>query len=116
MAQKTEEKNETREAGEAQEKRAGADETVRQGPTVRWDDSRMTSSYANVCNVTSTREEVTLLFGTNQSWHGGQQQLTVLLSNRIILNPYAAKRLSVLMNNIIREYEARFGEIKIEGA
>ena len=36
--------------------------------TLRWDDSRMTSTYANVCNVSSTREEVTLLFGTNQSW------------------------------------------------
>jgi len=115
MAQKTDEKDVTKDAAD-QEKKAGADETVRQGPTVRWDDSRMTSSYANVCNVTSTREEVTLLFGTNQSWHGGQQQLTVLLSNRIILNPYAAKRLSVLMNNIVREYESRFGEIKIEGA
>ncbi len=115
MAQKTDEKEQDKKET-PQEKKAGADDTVRQGPTVRWDDSRMTSSYANVCNVTSTREEVTLLFGTNQSWHGGQQQLTVLLSNRIILNPYAAKRLSVLMNNIVREYESRFGEIKIEGA
>lgn len=114
MAQKTDEKDVTKNET-AKEKKTGADETARQGATVRWDDSRMTSSYANVCNVTSTREEVTLLFGTNQSWHGGQQQLTVLLSNRIILNPYAAKRLSVLMNNIIREYESRFGEIKIEG-
>lgn len=115
MAQKTEEKDVTQNET-AQGKKTGEDEPARPGAKVRWDDSRMTSSYANVCNVTSTREEVTLLFGTNQSWHGGQQQLTVLLSNRIILNPYAAKRLSVLMNNIVREYEARFGEIKIEGA
>lgn len=82
--------------------------------TLRWDDSRMTSTYANVCNVSSTREEVTLLFGTNQSWHTGQPELTVQLSDRIILNPFAAKRLSMLLNNIIREYESRFGELKIE--
>jgi hypothetical protein len=82
--------------------------------TLRWDDSRMTSTYANVCNVSSTREEVTMLFGTNQSWHTGQPELTVQLTNRIILNPFAAKRLAMLLGNIIREYESRFGELKID--
>jgi hypothetical protein len=82
--------------------------------TLRWDDSKMTSTYANVCNVSSTREEVTMLFGTNQSWHTGQAELTVQLTNRIILNPFAAKRLALLLGNILREYEARFGELKID--
>jgi hypothetical protein len=82
--------------------------------TLRWDDSKMTSTYANVCNVSSTREEVTMLFGTNQSWHTGQPELTVQLTNRIILNPFAAKRLAILLGNILREYEARFGELKID--
>lgn len=82
--------------------------------TVRWDDSDMASTYANVCNVSSTREEVTLLFGTNQTWHTGQQELTILLSNRIILSPFAAKRLSGLLNNIISQYESRFGKLQTE--
>lgn len=86
-----------------------------QGTVIRWDDSKMRSTYANVCNVSSTREEVTLLFGTNQSWHTGQSELTVDLSDRIVLNPYAAKRLSVLLNGVIEEYEKRFGELSIEG-
>jgi len=38
-------------------------------PTIRWDDSNLKSSYANVCNVASTREEVVLMFGTNQAPH-----------------------------------------------
>lgn len=83
---------------------------------VRWDDSKMRSSYANVCNVSSTREEMTMLFGTNQTWHTGQAELTVELTDRIIVNPYTAKRLSLLLNNTIREYEARFGELRIEVA
>ncbi|MBN1625657.1 MAG: DUF3467 domain-containing protein [Deltaproteobacteria bacterium] len=103
MAQKQEEK----EAG--QDKKAAAGQT-----TLRWDDSKMTSTYANVCNVSSTREEVTMLFGTNQSWHTGQKELTVQLTDRIIMNPFAAKRLSILLSNIMKEYEARFGELKIE--
>ena len=89
---------------------------VKVTPNVRWDDSKMTSTYANVCNVSSTREEVTLLFGTNQSWYTGQQELAIQLSDRIILNPFAAKRLSLLLNNIIKEYESRFGELQMEQA
>ena len=85
------------------------------GPVIRWDDSKMRSTYANVCNVSSTREEVTLLFGTNQSWHTGQEELTVDLSDRIVLNPFAAKRLSMLLSGVIDEYEKRFGELSLEG-
>jgi len=32
----------------------------------------MKNSYANVCNVTSTREEVVMLFGVNRAWNRGQ--------------------------------------------
>lgn len=85
------------------------------GPKVKWDDSRMKSTYANVCNVSSTREEITLLFGLNQSWNPQQKELIIELSDRIILNPYAAKRMSTLLNNILAQYEERFGEIG-EGA
>lgn len=83
-------------------------------PTVRWDDSKMRSSYANVCNVASTREEIVLLFGVNQAWHGNVTEVTVQLTDRIILNPHAAKRLAVLLTNLVREYESRFGVVDIE--
>jgi uncharacterized protein DUF3467 len=82
--------------------------------TVRWDDTGMRSTYANVCNATSTREEVVLLFGMNQSWHGGQREVTVQLSDRIILSPFVAKRLSLLLAGVIREHEARFGPLQVE--
>ena len=58
-------------------------------PTIQWDDSDMSTSYANVCNVSSSREEVTLLFGTNQTWHTGQSEFTVKLSDRVIISPFA---------------------------
>ena len=81
---------------------------------IKWDGSKMRSSYANVCNVSSTREEVTLLFGTNQNWHAGQSELTVELSDRITLNPYAAKRLALLLTNTLNEYEKRFGTLQLD--
>ena len=87
-----------------------------QGTRVRWDDSDMSTSYANVCNVSSTREEVTLLFGTNQSWHTGQEEVVIKLSDRLILSPYAAKRLSQLLTNIVDQYEQRFGSLQTDAS
>ena len=80
-------------------------------PKVKWDDNGMKTSYANVCNVASTREEVTLLFGTNQTWHAEQKEVKVQLTDRIILSPFAAKRLVLLLGNVVAEYEKRFGTL-----
>ena len=82
-------------------------------PTINWDDSSMNSSYANVCNVSSSREEVTLLFGTNQTWHTGTQEFSIKLSDRIIISPFAAKRLLVLLQNVVGQYETRFGQLEV---
>ena len=85
-------------------------------PQVKWDDSNMSTSYANVCNVGSTREEVTLLFGTHQAWNNQQKEVAVKLSDRVILSPFAAKRLAILLSNVVGEYEKRFGKLGIEPA
>jgi Protein of unknown function (DUF3467) len=84
------------------------------GTKIKWDDSNMKSSYANVCNVSSTREEVVMLFGMNQAWNRGQKEVTIQLSDRIVISPYAAKRLSVLLENVVKEYESRFGTLNVE--
>ncbi|HEX4999610.1 MAG TPA: DUF3467 domain-containing protein [Terriglobia bacterium] len=85
-----------------------------QGMQVKWDDSNMKSSYANVCNAMSTREEVVLMFGVNQAWHAGQKEVTIQLTDRIILSPHAAKRLSMLLTNLVKQHEDRFGALNIE--
>ena len=76
----------------------------------------MKTSYANVCNVRSRREEVTLLFGTNQTWHSGMEEVSVRLSDRIILSPFAAKRLSMLLANVVGEYEKALSLERVEAA
>jgi hypothetical protein len=83
-------------------------------PKVNWDDSRMATTYANVCNVTGTREEVALLFGTNQTLYTGQKEVTVMINNRIVVSPFAAKRLHALLGEVLRQYESRFGALNIE--
>ena len=83
--------------------------------SLKWDDSKMQTTYANVVNASSTREEVSIFFGTNQTWNlPADKELSILLSDRIVLNPYAAKRLLILLSRIIKEYENRFGELKID--
>jgi hypothetical protein len=81
---------------------------------VNWDDSKMVTTFANVVNVLVTREELTLLFGMNQTWNTAQaKELTVQLSNRIVLTPYAAKRLLTLLTARMRDYEARLGPLTL---
>ena len=79
------------------------------GPAIRWDDSNLKSSYANVCNVSTTREEVVLIFGINNAWERGQNEVQVHLTDRLILSPFAAKRLATLLSNVMVDYEKRFG-------
>lgn len=95
----------------------GAAATAKQAAEVQkvvWDDTRMNTSYSNVCNVLGSREEITLLFGANQAWHSGQKEVKVMLSDRIVLNPYAAKRLAGLLDRVLKEYETRYGQLKLE--
>ena len=86
-----------------------------EGMRIKWDDANMKSSYANVCNVTSAREEVVMLFGVNQAWNRGQKEVTIQLTDRIIVSPYAAKRLALLLDGVVKEYEKRFGALNVEG-
>ena len=93
-----------------------AEETKAQpeGPRINWDQTKMKTTYANVCNVSSTREEVSVLFGTNQTVNVAQNGITVELTDRIILNPYAAKRLAHILTGVLNQYEAAFGPLPID--
>ena len=83
-------------------------------PKVSWDDTKMVTTFANAVNVLATREELTLLFGSNQTWNAAElRELTIQLTNRIVLNPHAAKRLLILLSARVRDYEQRFGTINL---
>ena len=80
---------------------------------VRWDNTTMRSSYANVCNVAGTREEIVLLFGMNQSFNADQNEMTIQLNDRIVLSPFVAKRLAGLLDAVIKDYESKYGTLTI---
>lgn len=83
--------------------------------SLQWNDKDMATNFANVVNVQSTREQVDLFFGLNRTWNAtGDGQVTVDLANRIILTPFAAKRLWTVLGSVLREYEARHGALEID--
>ncbi|WP_375174970.1 DUF3467 domain-containing protein [Pseudooceanicola sp.] len=80
---------------------------------IAFNTSELKSSYCNVCNGSSTREEVVVNFGVNQNWDMGREKLEVALQHRIVMSPHAAKRVRDMMIRLIEEHETRYG--KLEG-
>jgi hypothetical protein len=98
----------------AAESQPSATEPAR-STSVQWNDKEMTTQFANVVNVQSTREQFDLFFGMNRTWNVTENgQVTVDLTNRIILTPFAAKRLWTVLGGVLREYENRHGALDVE--
>jgi len=90
---------------------AGAQPAKQQQQAVTWNTAALHSSYANFCNANSTREEVVLNFGVNKTWDRTRGPLEIELNHRIVMSPFAGKRLAELLNNLMREYESRYGAL-----
>jgi hypothetical protein len=104
MPKQSDQKNAASASPEARGKQAGT--------PVKWNTTNLHSSYANFCNANSTREEVVLNFGVNKAWERGpKSELEIELNHRVVLSPFAAKRLSQLMQQLIKEYEQRYGAL-----
>ncbi|TYC63934.1 DUF3467 domain-containing protein [Rhodobacterales bacterium] len=86
------------------------------GVSINWDDTDMESIYANIGTATANREEFFLLFGTHQQWRGSvkdKSEVNVKLSKRVVMTPFAAKRLAVILSQSLKAYEDQFGKIEV---
>lgn len=55
-----------------------------------------------------------LVFGLNKSVNLSEaEEMVVEINQQVMLTPHAAKRLLLLLQNRIGNYEARFGEISL---
>jgi hypothetical protein len=82
------------------------------GPKVKWNVDNLKSSYVNFANANSTKEEVVLNFGLNTSWDRASPEVEIELGHRLVMSPFAAKRLAELLAKLMTEYESRHGELK----
>lgn len=83
-------------------------------PTIVQD--TMKTSYANVCRIAQTPNEVIIDFGVNPNFFGTILDEPLRLDNRIIMTHDAAKRLCLHLANTIQGYEAKYGPIELDVA
>jgi hypothetical protein len=89
------------------------------------DESQLTTSYANSFRSNVTVDELMLDFGINSPVTSDQPQpadaaalaasseICFHATHRVIMNHYTAKRLAILLSQIVRQHEQRFGELKL---
>jgi hypothetical protein len=99
--------NTTKEKGNAENP---AQNVAQSTPQIKFNSANLHSSYANFCNANSTREEVVLNFGINNNWDR-TAIMEIDLNHRVVLSPFAAKRLATMMQQLMKEYETRYGAL-----
>jgi len=91
-----------------------AETTATQAPTI--DASNLKSTYANVCRIAQTPNEVIVDFGLNPNFFGQILDEPLRLEQRVILSHDAAKRLCLHLTATIQNFEAKYGPIELDVA
>jgi len=81
-------------------------------PRVKWNVEQLKSSYVNFANANSTQEEVVINFGMNNNWDRQASEVDIELTHRIVMSPFATKRLAELLTKLVTQYEGRYGVLK----
>jgi len=68
-----------------------------------WDESDAKDCNADACTVASSRGEISLIFGTEET------ENKVRFTNRIILNPLIAKQFAAALEQVISDHEHQYG-------
>ncbi len=98
---------------------ARSDTSVTQQPPseqhqqVQLDDTRAVTSYANFCRVTGTPEELIVDFGLNSQPVGVPSE-PLVITQRIIVNYYTAKRLLAALHMSLERHEGAFGVVETD--
>jgi hypothetical protein len=92
---------------------------------LRVDERDLSTNYANAYRTHLTNEEVLIDFGLNlvtpvrsaggngNPEPGADAEVLFRANDRVIMNYATAKRLALTLGQAIRQYEQRFGEIKL---
>jgi hypothetical protein len=93
--------------------------------TLQVNDQNLTTQYTNAFRTNTTAEEVIVDFGMNllvpeRQQRAGQNQpegrMLFNVDNRIVMNYYTAKRLAMMLSQVVRQHEERYGELKLNAA
>ena len=81
---------------------------------VPWDSSKARTVYSNAFHAASGREEVVLLFGQCVPAPRGRPEQRLEFMERIVLNPVAAKRFALALQNAVQAHERTYGPLDKE--
>ncbi len=91
----------------------GPEPAGQQRVNVELDDSQAAVCYANFLRVSRSPEELILDVGLNPHPGGGVPS-KVTIAQRIVMNPFTAKRLLGALNVALAQHEQTFGEVQID--
>jgi hypothetical protein len=77
------------------------------------DDSNATCHYANFCRVTGTPEELIVDFGLNSQPLGAPPE-KLIITQRVVVNYFTAKRLLGALTMSVQRHEAAFGVLETD--
>jgi hypothetical protein len=80
------------------------------------DISNLRTRYSNASRIMQTPNEVIVDFGTNINFFGEVLDEPMVLENRVIMSPDAAKRLCIHLTATIQKFEERYGAIELDEA
>ncbi|QQE11505.1 DUF3467 domain-containing protein [Planctomycetota bacterium] len=89
---------------------------------IRINDRAEKATYVNAFRTETQADEFVLEVGMNtsvQNVQGDDQvdgEIRFDLENRLVMNPYTAKRLAITLGNYVRDHEEKFGELKLNAA
>ena len=91
----------------------GAPAQPQQQSEIVLNDKTANSAYSNFARVTATPEEVIVDFGLNPNpFMQGKQE--VVVTQRLIMNFYTAKRLLSALGMTLQRHEATFGSVELD--
>ncbi len=88
---------------------AAADQQVQ----LQIDDANATTTYSSTVRVSGTAEEINLDFA-GPIRPTGPKAATLKIEQRVILNPWAAKRLAVALGQAVQRYEQTYGQLELD--
>lgn len=78
------------------------------------DTAALRTTYANVCRIAQTPNEIIVDFGFNSNFFGNILAEPLKLESRVIMSHDAAKRLLLHLNNALATYESKYGVIELD--
>lgn len=86
---------------------------------LRIDETDVPTRYANSFRTNVTPEDVIIDFGMNtvtkasRTDKGVEAEILFKIDEKRVINYYTAKRLAITLSRLVRVYEDRFGELKL---